>query len=524
VRSPATPSPSRPATSRRALVSVSDKAGLESLARGLVELGFELVSTGGTARALGAAGLPVLEVSRLTGSPEVLDGRVKTLHPRVHAAILADLDLPEHRAVLEEWGVAPIAVVVVNLYPFAATASRPGVSAAEVVENIDIGGPSLLRAAAKNHRHVTVVVDPADYDGVLAALRSGGPDESFRRQLAVKAFRHTAAYDATIAARLPGHLGLEPSPVVAALAPWLDAVEVPLRYGENPHQAAVFARPAAPGGLAAYRQLQGKELSYNNLMDADGAWRLVHDLPGPGVAIIKHAGPSGAALGADCAAAYARALACDPVSAFGGVIASTLPIDRPAAEKMAELFAEVIVARAIADDARAVLAKKKNLRVLLAEPPCSGLARVKVIDGGVLVQAADEGWDETWRVVTERVPSETERAALTLAWRVAKHTASNAIVVADAGATVGVGGGQPSRVDSCRIAIDKARAAGLDPAGCAAGSDAFFPFPDGVELLAGAGVTAIAQPGGSVRDAEVIAAADRLGVAMVFTGRRHFRH
>jgi phosphoribosylaminoimidazolecarboxamide formyltransferase/IMP cyclohydrolase len=489
-----------------------------------VELGFELVSTGGTARALAAAGLPVLEVSSLTGTPEVLDGRVKTLHPRVHAAILADLDVPEHRAVLNEWGLAPIAVVVVNLYPFAATASRPGASAAEVVENIDIGGPSLLRAGAKNHRHVTVVVDPADYDGVLTALRAGGPDEAMRRQLAVKAFRHTAAYDATIAARLPGHLGFEPSPVVAALAPWLEAVEVPLRYGENPHQAAVFARPVAPAGLAAYRQLQGKELSYNNLMDADGAWRLVHDLPGAGVAIIKHAGPSGAALGAECAAAYGRALACDPVSAFGGVIASTLPIDRAAAERMVELFAEVIVAREITEDARTVLARRKNLRVLLAEPPCPGLRRVKVIDGGILVQVPDEGWDEAWRVVTRRAPSEVERAALALAWRVAKHAASNAIVVADGGATVGIGAGQPSRVDSCRIAIEKARAAGLDPTGCAAGSDAFFPFPDGVELLAGAGVSAIAQPGGSVRDAEVIAAADRLGVAMVFTARRHFRH
>jgi phosphoribosylaminoimidazolecarboxamide formyltransferase/IMP cyclohydrolase len=286
----------------------------------------------------------------------------------------------------------------------------------------------------------------------------------------------------------------------------------------------VFARPVAPAGLAAYRQLQGKELSYNNLMDADGAWRLVHDLPGAGVAIIKHAGPSGAALGAECAAAYGRALACDPVSAFGGVIASTLPIDRAAAESMVELFAEVIVAREITEDARTVLARRKNLRVLLAEPPCPGLRRVKVIDGGILVQVPDEGWDEAWRVVTRRAPSDAERAALALAWRVAKHAASNAIVVADGGATVGIGAGQPSRVDSCRIAIEKARAAGLDPTGCAAGSDAFFPFPDGVELLAGAGVSAIAQPGGSVRDAEVIAAADRFGVAMVFTARRHFRH
>ncbi|MGE5236092.1 MAG: bifunctional phosphoribosylaminoimidazolecarboxamide formyltransferase/IMP cyclohydrolase [Acidobacteriota bacterium] len=509
---------------RLALVSVSDKAGLEAFARGLTELGIELLSTGGTARALRASGREVRDVSAFTGSPEVLGGRVKTLHPKIFAAILADLDEAPHRRVLAEWGLEPISLVVVNLYPFAATAARPGVEASEVVENIDIGGPSLIRAAAKNHRHVTVVVDPADYPRVLEALYTESLDESLRRDLAIKAFRHTAAYDATIAAALPRHLGRDPSLVVQALAPWFEGEEVPLRYGENPHQAAVFVRSRHPGGLGAFRQLQGKELSYNNLMDTDGAWRLVHDLPGVGVAIVKHAGPAGVGLGADAATAYTRALACDPVSAFGGVIASSLPIDVDAARRIVELFAEVVVASEIDDEARRVFAAKKNLRVLLAPRPATGLPRLRVLDGGLLAQTPDEGWDESWRTVTRRSPSDDESAALTLAWRVAKHAPSNAIVIASSSATLGVGAGQPSRVDSCRIAVEKARAANLSLAGSAAGSDAFFPFPDGVEVLAAAGVTAVAQPGGSVRDAEVVAAADRLGLAMVFTGRRHFRH
>jgi phosphoribosylaminoimidazolecarboxamide formyltransferase / IMP cyclohydrolase len=506
------------------LVSVSDKRGLEGFARGIVELGFEIISTGGTARALSAAGVPVREVTEMTGTPEVLGGRVKTLHPRVFAAILADLDEPSHRKVLEEWDLGPIALVAVNLYPFAATAARPGVESSEVIENIDIGGPSLLRAAAKNHRHVTVVVDPDDYPAVLDALRAGGPDIKMRRRLAVKAFRHTAAYDAAIAYQLPRHLGLETSLLLEGVAPWLAAEEVPLRYGENPHQRAVFARPPAARGLAAFEQLQGKELSYNNLMDADGAWRLVHDLPSTGVAIIKHGGPCGAGLGDSAATAYVRALACDPVSAFGGVIASSLPVDAEAARRISELFAEVVVAPAVDEEAREVFSAKRNLRVLEAPPPAGGMPRLRVVDGGLLVQTADEGWQEEWRVVTERSPSDGESAALTLAWRVAKHAPSNAVVAASATATMGIGAGQPSRVDSCSIVVEKAQAAGLSLAGTAAGSDAFFPFPDGVEVLAAAGVTAVAQPGGSVRDAEVIATANRLGLAMVFTGRRHFRH
>lgn len=509
---------------RQALVSVSDKRNLEAFARGLVELGVEIVSTGGTARALRTGGIAVREVSELTGMPEVLEGRLKTLHPRVFAGILANLDEAGHRAVLAEWGLEPFEVVAVNLYPFAATAARRGVTADEVLENIDIGGPSLLRAAAKNHRHVTVVVDPDDYETVLAALRAGDADAVLRRRLAVKAFRHTAAYDATIAATLPVHLGLDPSLLVQGLAPWLGAEEVPLRYGENPHQTAVFARPDKAAGLAAFEQLQGKELSYNNLMDADAAWRLVHDLPGPGVVIVKHGGPCGAGLGEQAATAYVRAVACDPVSAFGGVIACSQPVDAEAATRIVELFAEVVIAPGVDADARRAFAAKKNLRVLIAPRPAAPGHGLRVIDGGLLVQSADVGWDEHWRVVSERAPTEEETLAMGLAWRVAKHARSNAVVVANATATVGIGAGQPSRVDSCRIAVEKAGAAGLSLAGAAAGSDAFFPFADGVELLAAAGVTAVAQPGGSLRDPEVIAAANRLGLAMVFTGRRHFRH
>jgi phosphoribosylaminoimidazolecarboxamide formyltransferase/IMP cyclohydrolase len=508
-----------------AFVSVSDKRGLAEFAGGLVEQGWEVVSTGGTARSLRAAGLGVIEVSELTEWPEALGGRVKTLHPRVFGGILADLDEPEHRTVLADWKARPIAIVAVNLYPFVATASREGVSAAEVIENIDIGGPSLLRAAAKNHKHVAVVVDPDDYGRILAALAAGGIPADLRQELALKAFRHTASYDLAISAMLPRHLGAAPSLALASLAPWLGGEEVPLRYGENPHQQAVLVRHRDAHGLAAYRQLQGKELSYNNLVDADGAWRLVHDLPGPGVAIVKHASPCGVALGPTVAAAYCRALACDPVSAFGGVIASSRPCDGEAARKITEIFAEVVVLPDADEEARAVLATKKNLRVLLAPPPMAGGQRIRAIDGGLLIQTPDEGWDaEEWKTVTARTPSAGELAALQLAWRVAKHATSNAIVVADASGTVGIGAGQPSRVDSCRIALERARSFGLATAGTAAGSDAFFPFPDGVETLAAGGVTAIAQPGGSMRDSEVIAAADRLRVAMVFTGRRHFRH
>ena len=508
-----------------AIVSVSDKSGLEPFVTGLVDLGWEVASTGGTAHALRAAGIAVTDVTALTEWPEALGGRVKTLHPRIFAGILADLDEAEHRAVLADWNARPVSLVVVNLYPFAAVAARAGVTREEVVENIDIGGPSLVRAAAKNHKHVAVVVDPGDYERVLAAGGAGGISLELRQELAVKAFRHTAAYDLAIAGALPRHLGLAPSPAVAALAPWLGGEELPLRYGENPHQSAVLVRERVPRGLAGYTQIQGKELSYNNLVDADGAWRLVHDLPGPGVAIVKHAGPCGVGLGDSVAAAYGRALACDPVSAFGGVIAASSPCDAEAARKITEIFAEVVVLAGVDDAARAVFAAKKNLRVLLAPPPAPGGMRIRAIDGGLLIQSADEGWgEEAWTVATERAPSAREAAALHLAWRVAKHATSNAIVIANGDGTIGIGAGQPSRVDSCRIALERARSFGLPTTGTAAGSDAFFPFPDGVEALAAGGVTAIAQPGGSLRDADVLAAANRLGIAMVFTGRRHFRH
>ena len=508
----------------RSLVSVSDKRGLGPLGRSLADLGFEIVSTGGTARALRDGGVGVVDVADVTGTPEVLGGRVKTLHPRVFAAILADLDDAAHRAVLDEWRLAPFSLVVVNLYPFLETASRPGATPEDVVENIDIGGPSLLRAAAKNHRHVTVVVDPDDYPAVLESLRSGGPDLAFRRRLALKAFRHTAAYDAAIAQLLPRHVGVEPSLLLDGVAPWLAAVETPVRYGENPHQIAVLARRSERHGLAAFAQLQGKELSFNNLMDADAAWRLVHDLPAPGVAIVKHGGPCGVALDQSPEAAYRRALACDPVSAFGGVIASSIPLHEGAAAAIVDLFAEVVIAPGDEDRARAVFAGKKNLRVLTAPAPSAQPPRLRVIDGGLLVQSADEGWNEEWRVMTKRQPTEREQGALRLAWRVVKHAPSNAVIAADADGTLGIGAGQPSRVDSCRIAVEKARAAGLELAGAGAASDAFFPFPDGGEVLAAAGVTAVVQPGGSIRDADVVAAADRLSMTMVFTGRRHFRH
>ncbi len=511
-------------TTRVALLSVSEKRGIEALAADLAVQGFSILSTGGTARALRAAGFAVTEVSELTGSPEVMDGRVKTLHPRVFAAILANLDEPAHRAVLQEWGLNAVSLVAVNLYPFAATAATPGVGEAELVENIDIGGPSLLRAAAKNHRHVTVVVDPDDYPRVGAALEPGEAGLAVRRELAVKAFRHTAAYDAAIAATLPHHLGLPPSLLMDSLAPWLGASETHLRYGENPHQQAILALPARPRGFAGFRQLQGKELSYNNLVDADAAWQIVADLPSHGVAIVKHAAPCGVALGSSAADAYPLALACDPVSAFGGVIASAWRLDGRTAAAMGELFAEVVIAPGFDEAALAVFARKKNLRVLEAPLAVGGQPRFRAVDGGLLVQSPDNGWEEEWRVVTQRAPSEEEARALQLAWRVAKHTPSNAVVLAMKGATVGIGGGQPSRVDSCRIAIEKARRFELSLEGTAAGSDAFFPFADGVELLAEAGVTAVVQPGGSIRDTEVITAADDHGMAMLFSGRRHFRH
>ncbi len=507
---------------RRALISVSDKTGVAELGRGLEELGWEILSTGGTAAALGAAGCRVTRVEAYTGFPEILDGRVKTLHPRVFAGVLA-APTDAHRAELEAHGIGEIDLVAVNLYPFRETVAREDVAPEEAVERIDIGGPSLLRAAAKNHARVTVVVDPADYGAVLEALREGGPDAATRRRLAVKAFRHTAAYDAAIAARLPALLGLDADPQVMVASGLLDGEAVPLRYGENPHQWGRLVRTG--GGLAGARQLQGKALSYNNLGDATGAWRLVWDLPGPGVAVIKHANPCGVALGEPVAEAFRRARATDPLSAFGGVIAANRPVDAAFAEAVVEQFAEVVIAPGYAPGALEVFARKKNLRVLEATPPVPGVPVVRSVDGGFLLQAADEGWEgEERRVVTRRAPEPEEMEALELAWRVVKHVGSNAIVVGTADRVLGIGAGQMSRVDAARIAVEKARQFQHPLEGSVAASDAFFPFPDGVEALAAAGVRAVIQPGGSIRDREVVAACDRLGLAMVFTGRRHFRH
>lgn len=510
---------------RLCLVSVSDKTGIVPFVQDLKALGFEVLSTGGTAALLRSSGVEVTDVASWTGSPEILDGRVKTLHPKVFAGILANLEDAKHRQELAHIGAEPIELVVVNLYPFQQVVQNPAATTPEAIENIDIGGPSLVRAAAKNHGRVTVVVDPKDYGLVLAHLKNQGEIPlSMRRALAIKAFRHTAFYDATVAAELPRFLDVPASKLLPALAPWLEAEEESLRYGENPHQWAIFARPRGAAGFAGFRQLQGKELSYNNLMDADGAWNAVWDLPAPGVVIVKHANPCGAAVGQTPEEAYRLAFSCDPVSAFGGVIAFSMPVDGAAAHALAEQFAEVVLAPEFTPEALGVFARKKNLRVLQTPRPAGGFPRLRVVDGGLLVQQADEGFPESFRVVSRRQPSREEQQALHLAWRVVKHVLSNAIVVANHRQTLGIGGGQPSRVDACRLAVGRAQSFGHRLSGAVAASDAFFPFPDGVRVLAQAGITCIAQPGGSVRDEEVVQAADELGVSMVFTGRRHFRH
>jgi phosphoribosylaminoimidazolecarboxamide formyltransferase/IMP cyclohydrolase len=510
--------------SRHALVSVSDKTNLEVLAPRLIEAGWTVLSTGGTARALRELGCAVTEVSEHIGFPEVLDGRVKTLHPRVFAGVLAT-DSEDHQAELDSHGIPRVDLVVVNLYPFRETIARADVTAAEAVEQIDIGGPSLIRAAAKNHDRVTVVVDPADYARVAEALAAGGPDLELRRELAVAAFAHTAAYDAAIAAHLPGLLDGQQRESAAVAEGLLRADARSLRYGENPHQRGELYVQQPSAGLASCRQHQGKELSFNNLGDASGAWRLVCDLPSPGAVVIKHANPCGVGLADDMAEAFRLARATDPISAFGGVIAANRPVGAAFAEAVVEQFAEVVIAPGYDAEALEVFGRKRNLRVLEAAPAIAGGRTIRSIDGGWLVQDADAGWDDEKReVVTDSEPSEEELAALELAWRVCKHVGSNAIVVGNQRAILGVGAGQMSRVDAARIAVDKAREHDHDLAGSVAASDAFFPFPDGIEALAEAGVRAVIQPGGSIRDEQVVEACNRLGVAMVFTGRRHFRH
>ena len=502
---------------RRALVSCFDKDGIAALGQALEALGVELVSTGSTAATLRAAGVAVTEVADVTGFPECLDGRVKTLHPRVHAGILADRGDPAHVAELEELDVAPIDLVVVNLYPFEATVAS-GADDADVIEMIDIGGPTMVRAAAKNHGSVGIVVDPGDYDRVLDELREhGGLTAALRRELASKAFQHTAGYDAAVAGWFQRDVAF-PAQLSFALP---RAAE--LRYGENPHQRAAFY--VTGGGLAAAEQLHGKELSYNNLLDADAAWGMAVDLDGPCVAIIKHTNPAGYAAADELETAYERALEGDPVSAFGGIVAANRSIDAATARRITEVFTEVVVAPGYDDDALEVLRGKRDLRILRMPDPAAGQqGRVlRSVAGGLLVQDADtapEPFDD-WRVVTEVEPDADTFDDLRFAWIACKHTRSNAIVLAKDRQVVGVGAGQMSRVDSVRLAVERS---GGRHAGSVLASDAFFPFRDGPDAAAAAGVTAIVQPGGSVRDDEVVAAADEHGIAMVFTGRRHFRH
>ncbi len=534
---------------RRALLSVSDKTGLVELGTGLVARGYELVSTGGTARTLRDAGLPVTDVAAVTGSPEMLDGRVKTLHPRVHGGLLADRRLAEHRAALIAAGIAPFDLVVVNLYPFAAALERPGITIDALIEEIDIGGPSMVRAAAKNHASVAIVTAPARYEAVLAALdRPNGLDARFRAELAVEAFAHTAAYDARIAAELPGRLVAagrlaasdDPYPPTLAIA--LDKVET-LRYGENPHQpAARYRRPGSTlvDGLFGVDRppLQGKALSYNNVLDAAAASALGRALRGPGVVIVKHTNPCGAAERSTLADAWAAALKADPVSAFGGVVAVTREVDAAVAEALTSIFLEIVVAPAFSAEALAILATKPNLRVLLDEALASDepvpadaadpSGSVRSAGGAILVTSPDIATDQptAWTCATRRAPTDTEQVDLDLAWRLARGVTSNAIVLVRERRLVGIGSGQTSRVDAARQAVAKAHAM-LGPGstiGAACASDAFFPFPDAVEACLAAGVSAFAQPGGSVRDADTTAIVDAAGATMLVTGVRHFRH
>jgi phosphoribosylaminoimidazolecarboxamide formyltransferase/IMP cyclohydrolase len=508
----------------RALLSVSDKSGLVDFARGLTALGFELVSTGGTAKALRDGGLACLDISQVTHFPEMLDGRVKTLHPAVHGGLLARRDLPEHLAAIAEHGIGLIDVVCVNLYPFRETARKPGVAPEDVIEQIDIGGPSMLRSAAKNFAAVTVVVDPADYAAVLASFApgaTGGAD--LRRRLAAKVYAHTAAYDSAISAWFAQQEGDQfPERMTLAFER-----QQALRYGENPEQKAAFYVEARGTGLSALAQKGGKELSFNNLLDLEGALLAIEPFGGEtACAIIKHTTPCGLATGASASEAYTKALACDPVSAFGSVIAFSGPVDDEAAALVASLFVECIVAPAFSDGALDALAAKKNLRVLVGTPGAAGPFDYKRVRGGLLVQERPSPRidDTAWQVVTKRQPTAAERRDLLFAWRAVASVKSNAIVLARDGATLGIGAGQMSRVDASFLAAHKARTAGHDTAGSALGSDAFFPFRDGIDQAAAAGVTAIVQPGGSVRDPEVVAAADEHGMTMVFTGRRTFRH
>ncbi len=527
---------------RRALLSVSDKTGLVDLARGLADLGVELLSTGGTARALTAAGLAVREVADVTGFPEMLDGRVKTLHPAIHGGILARRDLATHGEALARHGIGAIDLVAVNLYPFEATAAKPGVGFEDAIEQIDVGGPAMIRAAAKNHEGVVVLADPAQYAPVLEELRRSGGTVSgeTRRRLALEAFRRTAQYDAAIAAwlRAPGAPAAPAAGDALRFPPviHLDAERVTaLRYGENPHQRAAFYRPLGPalgtGGLGALRQLHGPELSYNNLLDLAGALGLLLEFAEPAAVVVKHTNPCGAAVGVDVAAAFERARASDPVSIYGGIVGVNRPVDRRLVEALAGILLEILFAPAFEPDALDELRRtKKKLRVLevpIGRPPAGAAPlEARSVPGGLLVQEADlAGLDPVAvRVVSRRQPTAAEWRALRFAWKVAKHVKSNAIVLTSEEQVLGVGAGQMSRVDAARLAVMRAREHGHKLGGAAVASDAFFPFRDGLDVVAEAGGAAVIHPGGSIRDEEIVAAADEHGMAMVVTGIRHFKH
>ena len=514
---------------QRAILSVTDKTGLAEFARKLDKMGVELISTGGTAKLLRESGVPVRDISELTGFPEMLDGRVKTLHPKVHGGILHVRDNPEHRAATAEHGIQPIDMVVVNLYAFEKTASRPDVSFHELIENIDIGGPSMVRSAAKNFQDVAIVTAPEDYDAIAQEMQSSGGSLSLatKWRLAQKAFATTAAYDSAIASTLErvaapeGKLALDEQSFPQTLRLSFHKA-FDLRYGENPHQKAALYSDGSGKGVANGKQLQGKELSYNNIVDLQAAWDLAQEFSEPVCAIIKHTNPCGTAVASTLAEAYRRALECDPVSAFGGVIGVNRPVDAETATEMAKLFLEVIAAPRFDDAAREIFASKKNLR-LVEVAPMEQKWVLKNVSGGVLLQDDDVRplTEADLKIVSEREPTEQEMRDLLFAWKVCKHVKSNAILYARNGQTTGVGAGQMSRVDSARIGAMKSV---LGIKGSVAASDAFFPFPDGVEVMAEAGATAIIQPGGSVKDKEVIDTANKLGLAMVLTGVRHFRH
>ncbi|MFW0786813.1 bifunctional phosphoribosylaminoimidazolecarboxamide formyltransferase/IMP cyclohydrolase [Gordonia sp. CPCC 206044] len=512
---------------RRALISAYDKTGLTDLATALQAAGVEIVSTGSTAKTIAAAGVPVVEVSTLTGFPECLDGRVKTLHPKVHAGILADSRKAGHVEQLAELGVAPFDLVVVNLYPFTETVAS-GASPDECIEQIDIGGPSMVRGAAKNHPTVAVVVDPHDYEAIGAAVTSGGFTLAQRQEFAAKAFRHTADYDVAVASWMSSTVA--PASDGSRFPEWAGATwtrSSVLRYGENPHQAAaLYLSNGDRTGLASAEQLHGKEMSYNNYTDSDAAWRSAHDFDGPAVAIIKHANPCGIAVGADIGEAHRKAHACDPVSAYGGVIAANREITVEMAEQVAEIFTEVIIAPGFADGALSVLTRKKNIRILRAVPPHHAGIETKPVSGGLLMQQrdvldADGDNPANWTLAAGAPADPDTLADLEFAWRACRSVKSNAILLAADGASVGVGMGQVNRVDSAHLAVTRA---GERAADSVAASDAFFPFPDGLQVLIAGGVRAVVQPGGSIRDNEVIEVASEAGITLYLTGARHFAH